>query len=126
VSRASALREQRRYRRLTVRLDVSWRVENDGRVGAALATTLGAGGLFIATESPLAPGTQLRVRLRLPGGHGDHELAGRVVWANAPSTPGVPPSGRGMGISFSDRNAQARLAHDLERYAATEPTGQSH
>ena len=31
VSRASALREQRRYRRLTVRLDVSWRVENDGR-----------------------------------------------------------------------------------------------
>jgi uncharacterized protein (TIGR02266 family) len=119
VSRASALRQQRRYRRLTVRLHVSWLVEDDGRVGAAIATTLGAGGLFIATEAPLAAGTQLRVRLRLPGDDDSHELAGRVVWANSASTPGVPPSGRGMGISFTDRNAQARLAVDLERYAAS-------
>ena len=119
MSRASALREQRRFRRLTVRLEVSWLVEDDGRVGAALATTLGAGGLFIASEDPLAPGTRLRVRLRLPGGDKAHELAGRVVWANAPSTPGVPPSGYGMGISFTDRNTQARLARDLECYAAT-------
>ncbi len=119
MSRASALRQQRRYRRLTVRLDVSWLVEDDGRVGTAVATTLGAGGLFIATEAPLAPGTQLRVRLRLPGDGDSHELAGRVVWANSASTPGVPPSGRGMGISFSERNAQARLAVDLERYAVS-------
>jgi uncharacterized protein (TIGR02266 family) len=119
VSRANALREQRRYRRLTVRLEVSWLVEDDGRVGAAVATTLGAGGLFIASEAPLAPGTRLRVRLRLPGCDDTHELAGRVVWANTPSTPGVPPSGYGMGISFSDRHAQARLARDLERYAAS-------
>jgi uncharacterized protein (TIGR02266 family) len=119
VSRASALHRQRRYRRLTVRLNVSWLVEDDGRVGAALATTLGAGGLFIATETPLAAGTQLRVRLRLPGSDDDHELAGRVVWANAPSTPGVPPSGHGMGISFTDRNAQSRFARDLERHAET-------
>ena len=125
MSRASALREQRRFRRLTVRLEVSWLVEDDGRVGAALATTLGAGGLFIASEAPLAPGTRLRVRLRLPGGDKTHELAGRVVWANAPSTPGVPPSGYGMGVGFTDRNAQSHLARDLERHGATQPTGQS-
>ena len=106
-------REQRRYRRLTVRIDVSYLALREGRVASALATTLGAGGLFIRTDDPLAPGEALRVRFRLPGAAREHELEARVVWANHAHTPGVPDSGRGMGVAFRDPRAQARLASDL-------------
>ncbi len=107
--------DKRRYRRLTVRLEVSWIVEGDGRIGTATATTLGAGGLFVPSEEPLPARTQLRMRFRLPGGAEVHELPARVVWANDAATPGIPASGRGMGIAFQDKNAQTRLARQLER-----------
>jgi len=106
-------RPQRRYRRLTLRLDVSYLAEESGAVASAVATTLGAGGLFIPTEHPLHPGEAVRVRFRLPWGGPAFELAARVVWANHASTPGVPPSGRGMGIAFRDPAAQRRLAAAL-------------
>lgn len=107
--------QRRRYHRLTVRLEVAWRVEPEGSVEVGLATTLGAGGLFIPSPRPLVPGTQIRVRLVLPGQYAVHDLPGEVVWANEPDTPGVPASGRGMGVAFRDRAAQARLARGLMR-----------
>jgi Tfp pilus assembly protein PilZ len=115
---SSGPREQRRYRRLTVRLEVSWQVEDDGEVGRALATTLGAGGLFVPTDQPLPRRTPMRVRFRLPEVGTRHELAAEVVWVNDASVD-VPPSGRGMGIAFRDRNAQSRLARELERLPAS-------
>lgn len=106
--------EKRRYRRLTVRLQVTWQVEADGEVGSALATTLGAGGLFVPTEEPLPRHTSIRVRFTLPDVGTSHELPAEVVWVNDASLE-VPLSGRGMGIAFRDRNAQSRLARELER-----------
>lgn len=107
-------REQRRYRRLTVRLRVTWQVEDDGEVSTALATTLGAGGLFVPTEAPLPRRTPMRVRFTLPELGTRHELSAEVVWVNDASV-NVPTSGLGMGIAFRDRNAQSRLARELER-----------
>jgi len=101
---------RRRYRRLTLRIEVSYLAEERGEVTSGVATTLGAGGLFVPTEQPLPPGEPLRVRFRLPRGGPELELAARVVWANDAATPGVPPSGRGMGIAFRDPAAQRRLA----------------
>jgi len=114
---SSQSRPHRRYRRLTLRLDVSYLAEESGEVASAVATTLGAGGLFIPTERPRPPGEPLRVRFRLPWGGPDFELAARVVWANHASTPGIPASGRGMGIAFRDPPAQRRLAAALAEIA---------
>lgn len=111
---ADSAREKRRYRRLTVRLQVTWQVEADGEVGSALATTLGAGGLFVPTDQPLPRRTPMRVRFTLPGVDTHHELTAEVVWVNDASVD-VPASGRGMGIAFRDQNAQRRLARELER-----------
>jgi hypothetical protein len=36
-----------------------------------------------------------------------------VVWSKDASVAGVPASGRGMGIAFSDPAAQSRLADAL-------------
>ena len=105
-------REQRRFRRLTVRLDVSYVALRTGEVASAMATTLGAGGLFIRTDAPLPRGEALRVRFKVPGTDREHELAAQVVWANGEEAP-VPASGRGMGIAFRDTKTQQRLARDL-------------
>jgi uncharacterized protein (TIGR02266 family) len=97
----------RRFRRRTLRVMVEY------LCGAGLccdpATTLGAGGLFIETESPQREGTRLDLRFRLPESELTHEIEGRVVWARRPGAPGSP----GMGIEFTDRTAAARLAREL-------------
>jgi Tfp pilus assembly protein PilZ len=107
--------EKRRFRRLTVRLDVSWLSEATDDINTAVATTLGAGGLFVPSEHPLPARTPIRVRFQLPGSGSTHDLRAQVVWANDADTPGVPASGRGMGIAFRNKPAQMELAKALER-----------
>lgn len=102
----------RRHRRCTVRVAV----EMYGDFGSrrALATTLGAGGLFVATAEPLAAGATLAVCFRLPGEAIPRRLAARVAWALSAAQAG---SGRspGMGLAFTDAAEVAALAHALDR-----------
>ena len=106
---------KRRFRRRTVRVLVDYTAR--GEVHCEYATTLGAGGLFIESESPLPQGTHLKVRFRLSAGSGEgsvHEIEGRVVWTQAPEA-GERQRAPGMGISFTDAVATAALARELER-----------
>ncbi len=103
-------RPARRFRRRTVRVEVEYIGEAGARTETA--TTLGAGGLFIESESPPKPGSVLELRFRLPGSDICHEIRGRVVWARRPGDPGRHAPG--MGIQFTDKPATALLAHELE------------
>jgi uncharacterized protein (TIGR02266 family) len=105
-------RSRRRYRRLTLRIDVEY--EADGETRRDVATTLGAGGLFIATEEPLEEGSELLTRFHVPGGSTLHEISGRVVWSHRKGGEGRPDQTSGMGICFSDPASSALLAADLE------------
>jgi uncharacterized protein (TIGR02266 family) len=100
----------RAHRRRTVRVLVEYIA--DGVLCSDPATTLGAGGLFTATESALPEGTSLKLRFRLPGGSGDHEIEGRVAWSHEPAAGGA--SAPGMGVAFSDPIAAERLALELD------------
>lgn len=107
-------RSNRRYRRLTLRIDVEY--ESERGIRRDIATTLGAGGLFIACDDPLDEGSGLKARFRLPGGETLHEIAGRVVWTHreedgASQTPG-------MGVAFADPANGAVLASELEALLA--------
>ena len=109
-------RRQRRFPRRLVRVLVDFQA--DGAPCCEYATTLGAGGLFIETEQPLALGLLVRVRFRLPGGSQLHAIEGRVNWTHRPEDTragDLRPSG--MGIAFTDAAAAALLAHELERLA---------
>lgn len=103
-------KQTRRYRRRTVRVQV----EYDACDGPqrAVATTLGAGGMFIATEEPLVEHTRLKLRFQLATRGRMHEVEGHVVWANHPGEG--PPHSRGMGIAFDDPAARSALAKELE------------
>jgi uncharacterized protein (TIGR02266 family) len=103
-------RPKRRYRRRTVRVLVEY--VSDAGLCIDAATTLGAGGLFIETDTPLLEHSSLKMRFRLPGSPTTHEIEGRVVWARRPHDPGSYSPG--MGIEFTDRAATAILARDLE------------
>ena len=101
---------------MTLRLEVEYDAEGETRHD--IATTLGAGGLFIATESPLDEGSALMARFRLPGGSTLHEIAGRVVWNHCKGD--LPEQTSGMGIAFADPANGAVLAADLESLIAEE------
>lgn len=106
-------RTRRRFRRRKVRVLVDFR--GRGGIRYEYATTIGAGGLFIETEEPIAIGSPIKVRFRLPGSDQIHEIEGRVVW-HEPAVPGEPTArAPGMGIEFMDAAAAAALARDLDR-----------
>jgi uncharacterized protein (TIGR02266 family) len=109
-------RSTRRFRRRLVRVLVDFHA--DGEPRCEYATTLGAGGLFIETEAPLPPGSQLRLRFRLPGGSTLHAIEGRVTWQHqdAQAHAGDARPG-GMGVAFTDAAAAAQLARELEQLA---------
>jgi len=104
-------RKRRRFRRRVVRVLVEY-------VSAAgpcrdYATTLGAGGMFIETDEPLAPGARLKLRFQLREIDEPHEIEGFVAWARRPAHH--VSGSAGMGIEFRDRGACAQLARILEQ-----------
>jgi uncharacterized protein (TIGR02266 family) len=110
-------RTTRRFRRRTLRVFVEYLADTGPCCDPA--TTLGAGGLFIETESPQREGTPLKLRFRLPDSPTTHEIEGRVAWARGPQAPGSYAPG--MGIEFTDRNAAAALARELAALDEEEP-----
>ena len=103
-------RAQRRYRRRTVRVAVDYH----SYMGStrATATTLGAGGMFIATSEALPRGTRIDVCFSLPDSP-DHvyEIPAAVVWSN--TLDEGEELALGMGIAFEDPSACATLAAAL-------------
>ncbi len=103
----------RRYRRRTMRVMVDYVTE--GRACCEYATTLGAGGMFIQSESPLPTGSLLKLRFRLGQDPSDLiEMEARVVWSQPPAAADVRRD-PGMGIQFTDKLAVAELARRLAR-----------
>ena len=110
---ARAGSSRRRSRRTTLRIEVEY--ESEGEMRRDVATTLGAGGLFIATEHPLDEGSVLVARFRLPQGETLHEIAGHVVWNHRKGD--LPAQISGMGVSFAAA-ASGRLAAEIEAMLA--------
>ena len=106
----------RRFRRLTVRVEVE--IRSAERTCLETATTLGAGGLFVEMDDPLPRSTLLSLRFELPGSERTFEIRGRVVWST-PAGDSNSSASPGMGIEFTDRVAISALARELE-----EPTAQ--
>lgn len=67
------------------------------------------GGLFIETEKPHAPGTEVSMQFHLPGSDEVVETVGRVVRVSK-GGGGAPP---GMGIEFDELGPDDR--HRIDR-----------
>ena len=105
-----AARLRRRYPRLTLRVEVV--IDTPTGTVTRTATTLGAGGLFVATTELLDTHTPVFVRFRLPGDDAELAFAAHVAWRR-PANAGAS----GMGLAFDDPEARADLAARLEAWA---------
>ena len=72
-------------------------------IAAALTLNLSKGGLGVRTMSPLAPGSKVRARFRLPGSKRDIEAEARVAWSDRRV---------GMGLQFERMPAEDQAAID--------------
>ncbi len=103
---ATAARERRRAGRcaLTVRIDYATVDE----IFSEFTRDINEGGLFIETEKPHLPGTEVSMQFHLPGTDEVVETVGRVVRVSRGGT-GAPP---GMGIEFDELNPDDRKRID--------------
>ncbi len=81
-----------------VPLDLNVNFESRGEVSKCLMKNLSAGGIFVATESPLPLGTPFNVRIRIEKTGEDVELPGEVV--SVGMSANLAEEKHGMGIRF--------------------------
>ena len=108
--------ERRRSERsqLTVRVDYTTVDE----VFSEFTRDINEGGLFIETEKPVAPGTEVSMYFSLPGSSASVQTVGRVVRIST----GEDGSQPGMGIEFDDLPSESlRTINDLIRGLRTRP-----
>jgi len=87
--------------RVVLGIPVAYRFGNT--IAAALTLNISKGGLGIRTMTPLAAGTKLKARFRLPGSKHDIEAESRVAWSSKQA---------GMGLQFERLSAEDQLAID--------------
>lgn len=92
------------YRRSSPRVPLSAAISfrHGHTIATAVTLNIGRGGLAIRSTNPLPCGTEVRIRLRLPGA-GEVEAEARVVWSDA---------NVGMGLQFARVTAEHQAAID--------------
>jgi len=118
------VKEHHAQKRESVRvpLDLNVNFESRGEVRRCLMKNLSAGGIFVATESPLPIGTPFNVRIHIEKTGEEVELPGEVVSVGASAD--LSEAKHGMGIRFVHlTEAQARLVEELSEEAMKKAIG---
>jgi type IV pilus assembly protein PilZ len=97
--RRASPQDRREHERVLVSFEVDYQC--DDTFLFAYITDLSALGVFVQTGSPHAPGTQLNLSFRPPGGL-QIDVEGRVIWVNRPRSGGPGNGNPGMGVQFVD------------------------
>jgi uncharacterized protein (TIGR02266 family) len=102
------VKEEHAQSRNSVRIPLALNVcfESRGEVRECLMKNLSAGGIFVATESPLPLGTPFNVRIRIDETGEEVELPGEVVSLGASAD--LAEEKHGMGIRFVNLNEAQR------------------
>jgi uncharacterized protein (TIGR02266 family) len=87
--------------RVSLTIPVAYRLNNT--IAPAVTLNVSRGGVAIRSSSPLAVGTSVKIRLRLPGGAAEIEAEARVKWADRRV---------GMGLEFTTIDGDSQNAID--------------
>ncbi len=106
--------EKRASVRIPIELSVQF--ESRGEVRDCLMTNVSAGGIFVASDSPLAIGTRFNVRIKIERTGDEIELPGEV--ASLGVSADLAQERQGMGIRFVNLTAaQQSQVDDLYKDA---------
>jgi type IV pilus assembly protein PilZ len=97
--RRSPATDRREHERVLVNFEVDYRC--DDTFLFAYITDLSAMGIFVQTDNPHPPGTQLNLRFK-PRGGPEIDVEGRVIWVNRPRPESPDSRNPGMGVQFVD------------------------
>ncbi len=104
--------DQRQFERFDVQIEGGIAKE-DKSFDHMLLANLSLGGCFVKSDVPQPPGSNVKLRFKLPGLDDEViQTLGRVCWNSDEETGGAC----GMGIQFADLNDDAQLL--LKRYIA--------
>lgn len=109
---AAGHHDQRRDERVVVEVDVG--LLSDSNFYTGLAEDVSTGGVFVSTEKPLPPGTNVTLFFVLAAGR-TLKAEGSVRWLRAPET-GMTP---GMGVAFTRLGDEERQA--IEAFCSDRP-----
>jgi uncharacterized protein (TIGR02266 family) len=93
--------DRRASPRVALGVPVTYR--SGSTIATAHALNLGKGGLAVRTMTPLAAGSPVHLKFRLPRGHGEIDASGRVAWSDRKT---------GMGVQFDRLDAATQAAID--------------
>jgi Tfp pilus assembly protein PilZ len=97
------IEEKRRHARVPIEISLLFQVKGRNRERAGVGKDISVGGMFIETGEPATFGSELLIRIRLPGADKSLLLRGIVRWETK----------TGMGIQFG-------LLGGLETHLITE------
>ena len=103
---ADADDDRRRARRAGVTVRIAYATVDE--MFSEFTRDINEGGLFIETEKPHQPGTEVSMQFHLPGSNEVLSTIGRVVRVSSGGV-GMPP---GMGIEFDELTAADRIKID--------------
>jgi type IV pilus assembly protein PilZ len=109
--------ERRKSTRAEVVVRVAYRTVD--QLFSEFARNINEGGLFVESETPHPPGTQIALQFQLPGSEDPIQVRGRIVRSSDGST-GEPA---GMGIEFDglDDHHRQRINRLVRRLRAGSP-----
>jgi uncharacterized protein (TIGR02266 family) len=92
-----------------VALSVSITFRHEHTIASATCANISKGGMALRTMNPLASGTKMRLRFRLPGSKKEIDAEALVAWSDQRT---------GMGLQFSalDAEAQSELDEYVDRH----------
>ena len=90
--------ERRRFPRYSVRIEAA--IETPEATQPAAVRDVSRGGAFVTTTSPQPIGTELQIRMSMPGEQAEEALDGRVVRVVDVQGDQMPDHITGMGIEF--------------------------
>ena len=105
--------EKRRHTRVPIDIPLLFQVKGRSRERPGTGKDISVGGMFIETAEPQKFGSELLIRIRLPGSAQSLLLRGTVRWATS----------AGMGVQFSLLGAlETHLITEItRRHARDEP-----
>jgi Tfp pilus assembly protein PilZ len=107
--------DRRRYPRYSVRLDAA--IDEAGKLRRASVRDVSQGGAFVTTTDPAPVGTELKIRMTLPGAESEEAIDGRVVRVIEMQGDVMPDHITGLGIEFSlSAEQRAKLRDVLLKY----------
>lgn len=100
------LKEKRRAIRVPVEMRVDYRCNENFLFEYSM--NLSQNGIFIKTQSPLPPGTELFLTFSLPNSNEQIKVKGEVIWVNTKKADHDSERTVGMGIRFLEIKAEDR------------------